>query len=104
MGFLDDYDFQNLVNEGEKLVLDELGNQLEASPRNFCTCNDCVLDMAVLALNSLKPLYHVSLLGSLFASKAMDENDNYAASVREAVTKAIQRVSKNPSHPPLEAT
>jgi len=98
MGFANDYDFDLLVNEAERLVLTELELQLDArKDQNLCVCADCVLDMAPFALNSVKPLYRVSLLGSLYAAHAMDE-ESYAHTVREAVTKAIDRVSANPSH------
>jgi competence protein ComFB len=97
MAFVDDYDFELLVNEAEKLVLDELGNQLEQYPKQLCTCNDCVADMAAMTLNSVKPLYRYSLLGSLYAAHAMNEV-SYAESVRHAVSASIEKVRKNPSH------
>jgi competence protein ComFB len=97
MAFIDNYDFELLQNEAEKLVLADLGRQLESFPEPICTCNDCVLDMAAMALNSVKPLYRVSLLGSLYTSHAMDEKA-YASGVREAVFRAIEKVRKNPSH------
>jgi competence protein ComFB len=97
MAFIDDYDFEFLVNEAEKLVLNELGRQLEHYPEPVCTCNDCVVDMAAIALNTVKPLYRVSLLGTLYASRAMDEK-SYATSIREAVFNSIEKVRKNPSH------
>jgi competence protein ComFB len=53
--------------------------------------------MAAIALNSVKPLYRVSLLGSLYTAHAMDEK-TYATSIREAVFAAIEKVRKNPSH------
>lgn len=97
MALIDHNAFELLVNEAETLVLDELGKQLDAYNGEICMCNDCLLDMAAIALNSVKPLYRVSLLGSIYASLAMDE-ESYAASIREAVTKAIDKVRKNPSH------
>ena len=98
MAFIDQYDFELLKNEAEKLVIDELGTQLESFKDDpVCTCNDCVLDMAAMALNMVKPIYRVSLLGSLYAARAMDEKD-YAKHIRESVFKAIERVRKNPSH------
>jgi competence protein ComFB len=53
--------------------------------------------MAAMALNSVKPLYRFSLLGSLYASQAMSE-ESYASSVREAVSAAVEKVKNNPSH------
>jgi competence protein ComFB len=97
MAFIDEYDFEHLKNEAENLILKDLGRQLENFPEPICKCNDCVLDMAAMALNTVKPLYRVSLLGKLYTEKAM-EGSHYATSVREAVFNAIEKVRKNPSH------
>jgi competence protein ComFB len=97
MAFIDGYDLELLENEAEKLVLNELGQQLESYKGDICLCNDCVMDMAAMALNSVKPLYRVSLLGTLYASTAMDE-ESYATGIRDAVAQAIDKVRKNPSH------
>jgi len=100
MAFEHEYDFTQLVNEAEHLVIQELGIQLEAlneEGSEVCLCEDCVLDMATLALNSVKPLYRVSLLGSLYAAHAMDE-DKYATALKKAVAEAIKKIHNNPSH------
>jgi competence protein ComFB len=97
MAFQDAYDFDLLKNEAEKLVLHELEKQLERAPADMCRCNECVVDMAAIALNSVKPLYRFSLLGTLYTAQAMNEQA-YAESVQKAVSAAIARVRKNPSH------
>ncbi|MDR0622949.1 MAG: late competence development ComFB family protein [Treponema sp.] len=97
MAFIDEYNFDLLKNEAEILVQHELGRQLDAYRESICRCNECVLDMAAMALNSVKPLYRVSLLGTLYAAQAMNEK-TYAGSVQAAVSKAIEKVRKNPSH------
>ena len=97
MAFIDNYNFEYLENESEKLVLAELGRQLESFSVPICLCNDCVVDMAAMALNMVKPLYKASLLGSLYVSQAMQDKE-YATSLREAVFMAIEKVSNNPSH------
>jgi competence protein ComFB len=98
MAFIDDYDLELLVNEAEKMVEGELGRQLESfQGDDICLCNDCVMDMAAMALNAVKPLYRVSLLGTLYASTAMNE-ESYAAGIRDAVAQAIEKIRKNPSH------
>lgn len=91
------YDFDILVNETERMVIDELGRKLEelADPE-ICTCEDCIMDMAAFALNSLKPLYRVSLLGTMYAH-AMDETE-YAVLVQGAVANAIAKIHENPAH------
>jgi competence protein ComFB len=97
MAFIDNYDFDLLVNEAETLVLNELEKQLESYDGIICRCNECVVDMAAIALNSVKPLYRFSLLGSLYAAHAMNE-ESYANSVQQAVSDSIKKVQKNPSH------
>ena len=97
MAFVDDFDFDILTNEAEKLVVEELGRQLDAYRGSICRCNTCVVDMAAMALNMVKPLYGVSLLGTQYTAQAMSEA-SYAASLRQAVVKAIERVRKNPAH------
>ena len=97
MAIRDEYDFELLVNEAEALVLRELEIQLADHSEEICRCNECVVDMAAVALNTVKPLYRFSLLGTLYTSQAMSEQ-TYAESVKEAVTAAIAKVKDNPSH------
>jgi len=98
MPFMQSYTFDVLVNEAERLIVAELERQLdEKIPDSICLCNDCILDMAAYALNLVKPLYRVSLLGSLYTQRAM-EWDSYSVSIRQAVSQAIEKISKNPSH------
>ena len=89
------YDLSELKNESEKSVFDELEKQLAEKGDSICQCQDCVLDMACLALNHVKPRYRVSLLGSLYAQV---EDDSYTEKVEIAVRNAIEIVSANPSH------
>jgi competence protein ComFB len=97
MAFIDKYNLENLVNEAEHMVHEELGRQLESINGEICLCNDCVVDMAAMALNAVKPLYRYSLLGTLYAASAMSDEE-YATGVREAVSNAIEKVRRNPSH------
>ncbi|HPE87918.1 MAG TPA: late competence development ComFB family protein [Spirochaetia bacterium] len=91
------YDLSFLVNDAERMVLDELGRALEtADDEGICVCQDCVVDMATLALNSLEPRYHASLLGTMYAHA--EESGEYADQVRIAVAAAVQKVRRNPSH------
>jgi len=97
MAIRDDYDFGVLINEAERMVTDELERSLAArADPSICLCQDCVLDMAAYALNSLKPVYRVSLLGSMYAH-AMDEG-GYSVQVKAAVKAAIDKVHANPAH------
>jgi len=97
MALIDKINFELLENEAEKLVIAELDRQLEAYSDPICMCNECVVDMAAMALNMVKPLYRVSLLGTMYTSHAMDEKE-YATTVRDSVFSAIEKVRKNPSH------
>ena len=97
MAFVDDYDFHEIKNEAETLVIHELEYQLASASQEVCRCNECVVDMATIALNSVKPLYRISLLGTLYASQAMSEQ-TYAESVKNAVAQAIEKVKTNPAH------
>jgi len=97
MALTDTYNFELLKNEAEKLVLDELEIQLEHLKEEICRCNDCIVDMAAMALNNVKPLYRFSILGSLYAASARNE-PVFADTVQQAVAQAIQKVSSNPSH------
>ena len=95
MAFADTYDFENLVNEAERMVIQELEAQLRGAV-GVCTCQDCVLDMAAFALNNVKPAYRVSLMGSVYARSG--GNAQYAQGITRAVRDAISRVKANPSH------
>ena len=97
MGIRDRYDFSILVNETERLVTDELERRLEElDDHSICVCEECILDMAAFALNALKPIYRVSLLGAMYA-KAV-EHDSNQDEVRRMVDAAIKKVHSNPAH------
>lgn len=97
MGIRENYNFEILVNETERMVLEDLEYQLSLEENDWiCKCEECVLDMAALALNSLKPLYRVSLMGTLYAHSMQDTE--YGEKVHEAVSSAIGKVGKNPAH------
>ena len=97
MAFIDEYDFDLLKNEAEILVIREMEQQLKSESEYMCRCNECIVDVAAIALNTIKPLYRFSLLGTLYASSAMNEK-TYADSVKKAVAFAIKKVKKNPAH------
>ena len=95
MSITDKYDFETLVNDAERMVLHELDTQL-ATAAGICTCQDCVLDMAAVALNSVKPAYRVSLMGQVYAQTGGSAQQ--AQAIARAVRDAIARVKANPSH------
>jgi competence protein ComFB len=91
------YDLSMIVNDTERMVLEELGKRIDhAAEAGLCDCQDCVVDMATIALNSLKPRYHASLMGTMYAHAA--ESGEYAEAVRKAVDFAVEKVKANPSH------
>jgi len=94
---LDSYNFELLKNEAEVLVLRELEKQLATQDEELCRCNECIVDMAAIALNTVKPLYRFSLLGTQYAAQAMSEQ-SYAESIQQAVAQAIAKVRTNPAH------
>ena len=94
MGLKNSYDFEYLVNEAERLVFEELEQQLNDNA-DICKCQDCVLDMAAYALNHTAPYYRVSLLGKLYANTS---NEKYMNQMKKAVKDAITKIKKNPSH------
>ncbi len=95
MALREQYDFESLVNEAERLVIQEMETQLQDHP-DMCTCDECVLDVAAYALNHVKPYYRVSLMGTLYAHSM--ENTQYSRDVQKAVGEAIARIKANPSH------
>ena len=97
MAFIDEYDFELLKNEAEIIVIREIEQQLKSGYDDMCRCNDCIVDIAAISLNSVKPLYRFSILGTLYTSQAMTEQA-YADSVKKAVSDAIIKVRKNPAH------
>lgn len=84
------YRFEELTNEAERLVLDELGRQLDEMGDTACRSEDCLMDIAAYALNHVRPMYRVNLLGRLYADTFMQE---YGDEVRDAVTTAIRKIS-----------
>jgi len=95
----DDYDFDLLVNEIENLVIDELGRQLSLdSNRDVCRCQDCVLDMAALALNHLKPAYRSSLSYKGVLYKQNLHSAKKDMSYEKVVKVAIEKIAANPAH------
>lgn len=43
------YDLSVLVNDSERLVLEELGRRLDtAMEQGLCDCQDCVMDLSLI--------------------------------------------------------
>ncbi len=89
MALADQYNFEDLVNESERLVLDELEQQISAVELDEPIAEDLILDIAALALNRVQPRYRVNLLGRLYAQHITDEESTV---IRTAVAEAIDKV------------
>ena len=89
MALADRYNFEDLVNEAERLVLDELERRLADRAHEASLDEDVILDMAAYALNQVAPLYRVNLLGRLYAQNVPEE---YRAEISAAVDSAIRKI------------
>lgn len=88
MALADKYNFEDLSNGAEALVLDEMERQLADRPESDLP-EDTILDIAAYALNHVKPRYRVNLLGRLYTQNASESDQ---AEIAAAVTAAIRRV------------
>lgn len=89
MALADRYNFEDLVNEAERLVLEELERQLIERGSLEGLSEDLVLDMAAYALNHVRPVYRVNLLGRLYARNV---GEDYRAELSSSVSEAIDKV------------
>ncbi len=99
MAFKDEYDFDLLDNQIEDVVIRELERQLaQEENKNTCKCQDCVIDMAAVALNHLKPAYRSSLSMKGYLYKQNLHAGNRDQAYAKVVKDAIQKIAENPSH------
>lgn len=98
MGFKDDYDFDLIINEVRDLVIKEIEKQLKSEVhKDICRCQDCILDIAALSMNHLKPAYRssLSIKGLMYKQSNLEK---YNIAVEKVVSDAFKQVSKNRSH------
>lgn len=86
------YRFDELTNEAERLVIEELGVQLEKSHPRIAEDEGLVLDIAAYALNQVPPMYRVNLLGRIYADTF---RDHYGEQIRAAVHSAIEKITSS---------
>ncbi len=99
VAFTDEYDFDLLENQIENIVIKELEKQLALGEnKNVCKCRDCVIDMAALALNHLKPAYRSSLSMKGYLYKQNLHAGNRDQAYEKVVKDAIHKIAENPSH------
>ncbi|HAA34501.1 MAG TPA: competence protein ComFB [Firmicutes bacterium] len=82
---------QNLMEETVFQAIQDLATE------NVCTCEQCRLDIAAIALNNLPPRYVVTPKGASYARADLLEMQKYI-DVIGAVTKAINLVKEHPRH------
>ena len=84
MALLKNYDFDSLENVNEKKVWNYIEKHLNDNPK-VCRCRDCILDIAAIALNSLKPAYNVSTIHANQKSTGASDEE-----IKKAVKKAFE--------------
>ena len=82
-------------NYMETCVLDLLGPVLDSL--NACQCDNCLLDILAIALNSLPTKYVVTKKGELY-TKISNLQNQFDVDIIAAIAKASVIVSRNPRH------
>ena len=84
-----------IKNYMEEIVFNQIKDIL--TDINMCSCEKCILDIAAIALNDLKPKYIVTEKGELY-SKIYTLAQQFEVDVVAAVTKAAVLVKRRPRH------
>ncbi len=85
------YDFSQIRNQAEKIVIEEIEKQL---PEDVQENNEeLILDIATYALNHIRPIYSYTLLGKLYTDNL---EEDYYKEVKNTVSKAILKIRNNP--------
>jgi competence protein ComFB len=94
VALIDYHDIDELKNGNEEKVWMAIEHHL-GEDSSLCRCRDCILDTAAIALNTLKPRYHVYS----FHEKASEEEE--AELLEEeimGVCGAFNKVTPRPHH------
>ena len=83
------YNFEELTNTAERLVIAEMGTRLAPLVEAYKVPEGLLLDVAAYALNNLPAMYRVTLMGRLYAQSLSGESD---VEVRRAVQTAIEKI------------
>ena len=89
------YNIDNLRNRSAEMVLAKLETILEKK-KNFCHCEECVLDLIAYTLNHVTPLYGTSLLGPLHPRK--DKEKKVEIEIDLALKAGIEKITRHPHH------
>lgn len=84
-----------LKNLMEDAVLQLIGETLDK--KDTCTCEQCRMDVAAIALNKLPPRYVVATKGASYGRADLLELQRYIDIVG-AITQAIKLVKEHPRH------
>ena len=95
MSFKKKYPVESLINENEEEVFNVI-DEVMAKGKDICACQDCMMDIAAIALNNLTPHYRVFLV------RPIHRDSEYVKArlqkVEEAVQKALAVVKARPHH------
>ena len=86
---------QEITNEHLGPVTQMMHRYLQEG-RLPCTCRECLLDIAAISLNTMKPRYTVSFVKDLFETDA--DRRRYQEELRHAMNVACARVRAHPHH------
>ncbi|MDD2703128.1 MAG: late competence development ComFB family protein [Candidatus Omnitrophica bacterium] len=83
-------------NYMEDMAADKL-EEILSEKDDICKCQKCRFDMIVWALNHLPPKYVVTEKGRMY-TKLIEQDVQFRVDIVKELTKAVLRVSRNPSH------
>lgn len=90
------YEVQDeLINENTKIIFAVI-DQYQRQNKIVCSCKECILDIAAITLNTIKPRYSVSLIGEFY--KTPEAIKAFAEEIETALEKAIAIVKERPHH------
>lgn len=92
MSKINQYDIDQLKNVNEKRVWELLADYLDRD-ESICCCSICILDIAAIVLNSIKPHYQTY-------EESIDEAKKKVSDelIIEKIKLAVQKVKKYPHH------
>ena len=80
-----------------EVIVEQKLDEILAQYPNCCKCDSCRMDIAVLALNNLKPKYVSTTKGQIFA-RIENMNSQYEVEVIRQIANAIEKVALHPRH------
>lgn len=86
-------EFNNIM---EEFVFKHL-NKMMNSDEKICKCEKCRMDVAMLALNNLKPHYVSTDKGNIYTNISLYEKSN-EIDIMCALGRAIKIIGDNPRH------